>query len=141
MTPTGFRRMALGLDAVTEQAHHGHPDFRVAGRIFATLGYPGPEWGALMLTPDQQESWLRKHPDAFVPVKGKWGEQGSTNVRLAVDEEALGSALTMAWQNAVAKTRGRSSSPTRRKASQAKPGQPKRASAAGRRAGGAGRTR
>ena len=90
-------------DAV-EGAHHGHPDFRVGGRIFATLGYPDTTCGMVVLTPDQQPDFVDAHPDAFLPVKGKWGEQGSTTVRLPmVDEETLGEALTLAWQNAAAK--------------------------------------
>ena len=110
MTPNGFRRIALGLSGAVENAHHGHPDFRVGGRIFATLGYPDQKWGALILTPDQQRTWARGHPDAFIPAKGKWGEQGATTVRLAsVDEEALGEALTLAWQNTVAKGQARTS--------------------------------
>jgi hypothetical protein len=86
MTPDGFRRIALGFNGAIESAHHGHPDFRVGRRIFATLGYPDRRCGMVSLTPDQQRTWLREHPDAFVPVKGKWGEQGVTTVRLdAVD--------------------------------------------------------
>jgi hypothetical protein len=109
MTPNGFRRIALGLNGAVERAHHGHPDFRVAGRIFATLGYPDNKWGALMFTPDQQRTWVREHPGAFIPAKGKWGEQGATTVRLAVVEEALGEALTLAWQNTVVKGAARTS--------------------------------
>jgi hypothetical protein len=104
MTSNGFRRIALGLDGVIESAHHGHPDFRASGRIFASLGYPDRKSGMVILTPDQQRTWVRDHPDAFVAVKGKWGEQGCTTVRLdVVDEEALGEALTLAWQNTVKK--------------------------------------
>ena len=104
MTPHRFRRMALALEGVIESAHQGHPDFRVGGRIFATLGYPDRKWGAVMLAPDQQRAWVRDYPDVFVPAKGKWGEQGSTIVRLqAGDEEILGEVLTLAWQNTVAK--------------------------------------
>jgi hypothetical protein len=100
MTANGFRRIALRLEGAIESAHHGHPDFRMHGRIFATLGYPDRKWGMVNLTPDQQRTWVRDHQGVFVPVKGKWGEQGSTSVRLdAVDEEALGEALTLAWQN------------------------------------------
>jgi hypothetical protein len=76
MTPDGFRRIALGLDGAIESAHHGHPDFRVGGRIFATLAYPDRRWGMVNLTPDQQRTRVREHPDAFVPVKGRWGEPG-----------------------------------------------------------------
>ena len=104
MTPDGFRRIALGMDGVTERAHQGHPDFRVGGRVFATLGYPDGKHGVVVLTPEQQRSWVREHPAAFVPVKGAWGEQGCTMVRLeAVGEDALGEAITLAWQNGVSK--------------------------------------
>ena len=104
MTPNRFRRIALRLEGATESAHHGHPDFRVGGRVFATLGYPDAKCGMVSLTPDQQRRWVKERPEAFVPVKGKWGEQGATTVRLAaVDEEALGETLTLAWQNGVRK--------------------------------------
>ena len=89
-----------------ESAHHGHPDFRVTGRIFATLGYPDRDWGMVNLTPDQQQSFVGDFPETFVPAKGAWGKQGSTTVRLdSVDGEALGHAITLAWQNAEAKAR------------------------------------
>jgi hypothetical protein len=108
VTANRFRRIAVRLDGVVESAHHSHPDFRVGGRIFATLGYPDSKWGMVNLTPEQQRTWVADHPDAFVPVNGKWGEQGSTNVRLsAVTEEALGEALTLAWQNAAERGRTR----------------------------------
>jgi hypothetical protein len=104
MTPAGFRRIALGLKGAIEHAHHGHPDFRVGGRIFATLGYPDKKWGMVSLTPEQQREWVRAHPDAFATVNGAWGENGATRVQLsAVDEESLGETLTLAWRNAVAK--------------------------------------
>ena len=109
MTAAGFRRIALALDGVVEWAHHALADFRVGGRVFATLGYPDKSHGMVTLTPEQQRAHLRSHPDAFVTVTGKWGEGGATLVRLgAANEEALGEALTLAWQNAVAKgpTRG-----------------------------------
>jgi len=104
MTANGFRRIALGLDGAVEGAHQHHPDFRVGGRIFASLGYPDAKWGMVVLTPEQQRDAVREDGEAFVPVKGKWGEQGCTNVKLAAaDDESLGAAMTLAWQNAVAK--------------------------------------
>ena len=100
MTTNGFRRIALGMKDVIESAHMDHPDFRVDGRIFATLGYPDARWGMVQLTPEQQDEAVRDH-DAFTPAKGAWGAKGSTMVKLsAIDEETLGAALTMAWQNA-----------------------------------------
>ena len=109
MTAARFRRIALALEGTVEGAHFGHADFRVGNRIFATLGYPDRSHGMVGLTPDQQRAHLREHPNTFVPVKGTWGEQGATLVHLrSADEETLGEALTLAWQNAVAKgpTRG-----------------------------------
>ncbi len=107
--------MALGLKDVVESAHHAHPDFRVGDRIFATLGYPNAAWGMVVLSPEQQRQFVREYPETFVPAKGKWGEQGSTTVRLeAVDEDALGQALTLARQNAVAKTAAKRTARTRK---------------------------
>jgi hypothetical protein len=121
MTPNGFRRIALGLSGAIESAHHGHPDFRVGGRIFATLGHPDRRCGMVSLTPDQQRTWIGEHPAAFIPVKGKWGEQGATTVRLdAVDQETLGEALTLAWQNTMSKGSARVSKPRPRTAARPK---------------------
>ena len=109
MTPAGFRRIALGHREAVEQAHHGHPDFRVGGRIFASLGHPDKGWGMLVLTPDQQEEFVRDYRGVFVPSAGAWGRAGCTSVRLAgVEEEALGQAMTLAWRNAVEKGQTRS---------------------------------
>jgi hypothetical protein len=119
VTPAGFRRIALGLEGASEKGHHGHPDFRVGNRIFATLGYPDATCGVVVLTPDQQRTWVSQHPGAFVPVKGAWGEQGCTTVRLdAIDQETLGEVLTLAWQNSVNKRPARAS---RKPRSAAKP--------------------
>jgi hypothetical protein len=77
------------------------------------------------LTPEQQRTWLRAHP-AFAAVKGKWGEQGATTVRLqAVDEEALGEALTLAWQNATVPSSGRRAARTRKAPARARPARKK----------------
>ena len=119
MRENDFRRMALGMEGAVEGAHMGHPDFRVNNRIFATL-HDDREFGMVALTPDQQEQFMRAHPDAFAPESGAWGRAGSTRVRLAsVHEETLGEAVTLAWQNAVNKgastpTRKRSARPVRR---------------------------
>jgi hypothetical protein len=101
MTTTGFRRIALAFDGVIESAHMGHPDFRANGRIFATLKSDN-QHGMVKLTPDEQAAFIRSHPDAFAPESGAWGRGGSTRVTLkAVDEEVLGEALTLAWQQTV----------------------------------------
>ena len=100
-----FRRIALGLEGALESAHMGHPDFRAHGRIFVTLQHDRT-WGALMLTPEQQKRFLSDYPGAFKPAAGAWGAAGSTLVHLpSVDEEVLGEALTLAWQNAARRRR------------------------------------
>jgi hypothetical protein len=97
-TVDAFRRLACALDGVTESSHHGHPDFRVGKRIFATL-HPGGVDGMVKLVPDQQELFMRVDP-AFRPAAGAWGRQGCTLVRLAdVREDLLHDALLAAWRN------------------------------------------
>ena len=99
MTPNEFRRIALKLDGATEGAHMGHPDFRANGRIFATL-YPDGQNGMVKLTAEQQQDFMSTDSDAFAPASGAWGRQGCTTVKLAaVDEDTLGEAITLAWQN------------------------------------------
>ncbi len=89
MTVNDFRRIALTVTGASESAHMRHPDFRVRGKVFATLGYPDAAWGMVKLTPEQQRAFVKLDPTAFVPVKGKWGEKGSTSVRLAAAREQL----------------------------------------------------
>lgn len=100
MTAQEFRRLALSLEGTTAQSHMGHPDFRVDGRIFATLGYPGRGWAMVKLTAEQQELFVRSQPKGFKPVNGAWGRSGATNVALpAAKKSAVREALTMAWEN------------------------------------------
>jgi hypothetical protein len=110
MTADTFRRLALGMADAVEREHMGHPDFRAPGpngRIFATIHH-SHETEGLMLTPDQQGLFLRAGPDAFSPAPGAWGRAGATTVRLAsVDEETLGEAMTLAWQNVMNKAAGK----------------------------------
>jgi hypothetical protein len=104
MSSQRFRQAALKLAGVTEGAHQGHADFRVNGRIFATLGYPDEEWGMVKLTAEQQTMLVEAEPEIFRPVPGGWGKSGSTNVKLAAaDQVTLKSALTMAWSNIASK--------------------------------------
>jgi hypothetical protein len=100
MTTDDFRRMALSFPDTIESAHMNHPDFRVNGKIFATLHNPDDGWAMVKLPPDQQQEFVQLNPAVFVPVNGAWGRQGCTNVRLkTVKEESLRGALTLAWQS------------------------------------------
>jgi len=104
MTKSEFRRVALGFPETTEKAHQSHPDFRVAGKIFATLGYPGAQWAMVKLTPEQQSEFVSAEPSVFVPVKGGWGRKGATNVKLRPAKKAsVRSALAAAWCNTAPK--------------------------------------
>ncbi len=101
MTPDGFRRLALSLPEAIESAHMGHPDFRVGGRIFATLGSPDSSHGMVKLKPDQQALFMQVAPDVFMPAKGGWGRAGSTLVVLKRAKVAtLRDAMLAAWRNA-----------------------------------------
>ena len=94
-----FRRIALSFPGAEERAHMGHPDFRVGGKIFATLGAPTDEWGMVGLLPEQQELAMEAEPKAFKPAAGAWGRGGSTMVRLdSVSDEWRDRALEWAWR-------------------------------------------
>jgi hypothetical protein len=109
MTADTFRAAALALPGVVESAHMNHPDFRVANRIFATLGHPDAGWGMMKLPPEEQRRILEAWPEVFTPATGAWGRQGCTLVRLAkARSEVATPALELAWTLAQAK-------PTRRK--------------------------
>jgi len=106
MTPAAFRKLALSLPNAMEQMHMGHPDFRVQGKIFATLDYPAPGYATVMLSPFDQGHFVTAHADAFKPVKGKWGELGATTVTLkAVTPSAAKAALRAAYDTRLAKSR------------------------------------
>ena len=101
MNTEDFRRLALSFPDTVESSHMNHPDFRVNGKIFATLHYPDDGYAMVKLPPDQQEAFVELDPSSFAPVPGGWGRQGATNVHLkTVKEESLRGALTVAWQNA-----------------------------------------
>jgi len=104
VTETAFRSMAKSLPEATESAHMAHPDFRVRGKIFATLGYPKKGWGMVKLKPEQQERFVQKEPDVFVPAAGAWGLGGATTVCLAkATDDTVFTALVAAWRNAAPK--------------------------------------
>jgi hypothetical protein len=99
MTPADFRRIALSLEGAEEGSHMGAADFRVGGRIFATLASQALGYGNLMLTPEQQAAFVGESPEVFVPIAGGWGRMGMTHIVLAKsDEDVLRGALEAAWR-------------------------------------------
>jgi hypothetical protein len=111
MKADDFRRLALRLEGAEEGSHMGAADFRVGGRIYATLASQDQGYGNLMLSPAQQAEFVREQPDIFVPIAGGWGRMGATHIRLAAaNEDVLAGALHTAWKlrvekNGKAKTR------------------------------------
>ncbi|MBC7924623.1 MAG: MmcQ/YjbR family DNA-binding protein [Bryobacteraceae bacterium] len=123
MDAEDFRRLALSLQGAEEGSHMGSADFRVGGRIFATLASLDKGYGNLMLTAEQQAAFVEEMPDVYLPIAGGWGRMGMTHIRLAAaTEEVLAGALRTAWRLRVEKN--------------AKPGRKKAVSAAKRSRGG-----
>jgi hypothetical protein len=103
MTADDFRRLALSLPEAAEQSHMGHPDFRVGGKVFATLG-PDEDWGMVKLTAEQQATFIRAQPEVFSPASGAWGRRGCTIVKLrAAKKSMVKEAMALAWRNTAPK--------------------------------------
>ena len=127
MNANDFRRIALSLEGAEEGSHMGAVDFRVGGRIFATLASVKQGYGNLMITVEQQAAFVEEMPEVFLPIAGGWGRMGMTHIRLAAaSEDVLAGALHTAWKLRVeknaksgtktsAKTKGIWSTKTRRK--------------------------
>lgn len=99
MNAEDFRRIALSLEGAEERSHMGAPDFRVGGRIFATLASQSQGYGNLMLTAEQQAAFVAELPDVFLPIAGGWGCMGATHIRLAeATQDVLEGALRSAWK-------------------------------------------
>lgn len=114
MTANDFRRIALSFEGVEESSHMSQPDFRVGGKIFATLASQNLGYGNLKLSPEQQAAFVEELPEVFLPIPGGWGRMGMTHIRLsAASEDVLTGALRTAWKLRVErnlKTKNRSRS-------------------------------
>ena len=115
MNANDFRELALGFDDAEEGAHMGAADFRVGGRIFATLATQHLGYGNLMLSPALQQALIAEAPDVFLPIPGGWGRMGCTHIRLAdASAEQMLKGLQLAWSLRVEKNgKSRSSRPRR----------------------------
>jgi len=99
MNAKDFRRIALSFEGAEEGSHMGHADFRVEGRIFATLASQDKGYGNLRLTLEQQRAFVEELPEIFLPIAGGWGRMGMTHIRLAAaNEDVLHGALQVAWK-------------------------------------------
>jgi len=121
MNVNDFRRIALNLEGAEEGSHMGSPDFRVGGRIFATLASQKEGYGNLMLTPEVQATFVEEAPEVFIPIPGGWGKMGATHIRLAAaNGDLMEDALRTAWKlrlekNAKAGQKSRTKAKSRRK--------------------------
>ena len=95
MTANDFRELALSFPEAVESAHMHHPDFRVRGKIFATLGYPDSDSAVVKLTPEEQRRFMQSYPKVFRPVKGAWGRRGNANIHLPSEVENCPDALPL----------------------------------------------
>src|SRR5208282_3487447 len=108
MKTSDFRRIALSFEGAEEGSHMGAADFRVGGRIFATLASQAKGYGNLALTPAQQAEFVRELPEVFLPIHGGWGRMGMTHIRLAkANEDVLAGALRAAWKLRVERNAGK----------------------------------
>lgn len=104
MTPNDFRKLALSFPETVEAEHMDHPDFRVAGKIFATLAYPDKTYAMVKLSPLDQDKFVQLTPEVFTPVPGYWGKNGATHVYLKkATRAAVQPALAAAWRNSAPK--------------------------------------
>jgi hypothetical protein len=99
MTTDQFRALALGLPEAVESSHMNHPDFRIGGKIFATLA-GGKEWGMVKLSRDDQARFVEEAPQMFEIFPNAWGRAGCTKVLLKAARKAVvQQALYAAWKN------------------------------------------
>jgi predicted DNA-binding protein (MmcQ/YjbR family) len=104
LTQAQFAAMALGFPGAARAGHFDVTDFRVRGKIFATLREKDGR-AVLKLAPDQQALLLETSGGQFAPVAGSWGLKGWTQVMLGeADEEAVRHAMAMAWRSVAPKS-------------------------------------
>ena len=115
MTANEFRKLALEIRGAVERSHMHHPDFRVAGKIFASLGYPDQGWAMVKLTPEQQRKCIKDAPAVFKLCSGAWGRQGATNIYLpAATASIVRAALDAAANNVISKKKKKTLNDQRR---------------------------
>jgi len=115
-----FRRLALSFEDAEEGSHMGAADFRVGGRIFATLAAQGQGYGNLMITPEMQAEFVEAEPEVFLAIPGGWGRNGATHVVLArANQDLLAGALRAAWK--LRKEKNEKAGPKRSPSARVKP--------------------
>jgi hypothetical protein len=104
MNTAAARALAMTMPEASESPHFENTSFRVAKKIFATMGEGDGARAVVKLTSDQQAMMCEVRPDVFSAVPGRWGEQGWTRIALETcDAETLRHALGMSWRNVAPK--------------------------------------
>lgn len=98
-----FRALALAFPEAVESSHFDTADFRVRGKIFATLREADGR-AVLKLSPDEQQLLMETSPGLFEPVKGSWGQKGWTRIDLdRADADTARHAMGIAWRSVAPK--------------------------------------
>jgi len=91
------REMVARLADAQEGAHHGHPDFRVRGKIFATLS-EREDRVALRLTHIEARALVERSPDMYRLVADREPIGWVSALLAEADEAEIGDLLEEAWQ-------------------------------------------
>lgn len=103
MTQDEFRALAASFPEAAAGSHFDTSDFRVGGRIFATLRKTDGR-AVLKLSHDEQQLLMATAPGLFEPVTGAWGRKGWTRVVLeASDAATVRHAMAMAYRSVTPK--------------------------------------
>jgi predicted DNA-binding protein (MmcQ/YjbR family) len=106
VSPARVRELVAALAETAESAHHGHPDFRMRGKIFATLSEK-QDRAALRLTCIEARALAASRPEVFRLVSDR-EPIGWVSLPLSLaDETELADLLEEAWSL-------RASEPTKR---------------------------
>ena len=96
VTAARVRELVAALADAQEGAHHGHPDFRLGKKIFATLS-EHEDRAALRLTHVEARALAERSPDVYRLVSDR-EPIGWVSVLLArADETELADLLEEAW--------------------------------------------
>lgn len=91
------RRLIAELPGAVESAHHGHPDFRVGGRIFATL-WPDQNRSVLRLAVEDADALAGSEPETYRLVSAR-GPVAWLSVDLGtVSAETYRALAEQAWR-------------------------------------------
>jgi hypothetical protein len=96
ITAAKVRELVASLPGAVESAHHGHPDFRVQKKIFATLS-EAEDRAALRLTQPEARELASRQPTVFRLVSDREPYSYVSVLLDAVAEDEFADLLEHAW--------------------------------------------